>query len=135
MASSFKKSKKYLSNSDSETESDFLRFIIIESPQDIKLDQLLPFMIEISSSSNLKNVKKLQTGNLLVEIETKNHAVNLIKMEKFHNLKCCTCPYEKLNTSKDVISKELSLATPKEIETAFKKQGLKEYRGGLYLPK
>ena len=46
MASSFKKSKRYLSDSDSETESDFPRFIIIESPEDIKLDQLLPFLIE-----------------------------------------------------------------------------------------
>ena len=38
---SFKKSKRYLS--DSETESDFPRFIIIESLQDTKLDQLSPF--------------------------------------------------------------------------------------------
>ena len=35
MASSFKKSERYLSDSDSETESDFPRFIIIESLQDI----------------------------------------------------------------------------------------------------
>ena len=46
MASSFKKSKKYLSNSNSETESDFLRFIIIESLQDVKLDQLSSFLIK-----------------------------------------------------------------------------------------
>ena len=37
MASSLKKSKTYLSNSDSETESDFSRFIIIESLEDIKI--------------------------------------------------------------------------------------------------
>ena len=49
-------------------------------------------------------------------------------MEKFHNLKCPAYPYAKLNTSKGVRSKELSLATPEEIETAFKKQGIKEYR-------
>ena len=41
MASSFKKSKRYLS--DSETESDFPRFIIIELLQETKLDQLSPF--------------------------------------------------------------------------------------------
>ena len=46
MASSFKKLKRYLSDSDSETESDFPRFIIIESLQDMKLDQLSPFLIE-----------------------------------------------------------------------------------------
>ena len=74
-----KKSKRYLSDSDSETESDFPRFIIIESLQDTKLDQLSPFLIEkiISSRSNPKTVKKLRTGNLLVEVESKKHAENL----------------------------------------------------------
>ena len=46
MASFFKKFQRYLSDPDSETESDFLRFIIIESLQDIKLDQLSSFLIE-----------------------------------------------------------------------------------------
>ena len=131
MASSFKKFKRYLSDSDSETENDFHRFIIIESLKDTKLDQLSPFLIEkiISSRSNSKTVKKLRTGNRLVEVESKKHADNLLKMEKFHNLKCCAYPNAKLNTSKGVVrSKELSLATPEEIETAFKKQGIKEYR-------
>ena len=65
-------SKGYLSDSDSETESDFSRFIIIES-QDIKLNQLSPLLTEkiISSRSNPKNLKKLQTGNLLMEVESK----------------------------------------------------------------
>ena len=67
MASSFKKSKRYLSNSD--TESDFPRFIIIESLQDVKLDQVSPFLIEKIISSR-STVKKLQTGNLLVEVES-----------------------------------------------------------------
>ena len=50
-------------------------------------------------------------------------------MEKFHNLKCHAYPHAKLNTSKGVVrSKELSLATLEEIETAFKKLGIKEYR-------
>ena len=60
MAASFKKSKRYLSDSNSETESDFPRFIIIESLQDTKLDQLSTFLIEkiISSTSNPKTEKK-----------------------------------------------------------------------------
>ena len=86
MASFFKKPKRYFSDSD--TESDFPRFIIIESLQDTKLDQLSPFLIGkiISSRSNPKTVKKIRTGNLLVEVESKKHAENLLKMEKFHNL-------------------------------------------------
>ena len=50
-------------------------------------------------------------------------------MEKFHSLKCLAYRHAKLNTSKGVVrSKELSLPTPGEIETAFKKQGIKEFR-------
>ena len=83
----------------------------------------------ISSRSNPKTVKKTRTGNLLVEVESKKHAENLLKIEKFHNLKCRTYPHAKLNSSKGVVrSKELSLATQEEIKTAFKKQGIKEYR-------
>ena len=64
-----------------------------------------------------------------MEVEIKKHAENLLKMEKFHNLKCWVYPHTKLNTSKGVIrSWELLLATPEEIEMAFKKQWVKEYK-------
>ena len=50
-------------------------------------------------------------------------------MEKFHNLKCRADPHAKLKTSKGVIrGRELPLATTEEIEMAFKKQGVKEYK-------
>ena len=62
-------------------------------------------------------------------MESKKHTENLLKMEKFHNIKCRTYPHAKLNTSKGVVkSKELSLATLEEIKMAFKKQGIKECR-------
>ena len=54
---SFKKSKRYLSDSYSETESDFPRFIIIESLQDTKLDQLSRFLIEKN------DIQKIQPKN------------------------------------------------------------------------
>ena len=59
MASSLKISKRYLSDSDSETESDLTRFIIIESLQDVKLDQLSPFLIEKIISSMLRHASYL----------------------------------------------------------------------------
>ena len=81
-------------------------------------------------------MKKLQTGNLLVEVESKKHADNLLKIEKFHNLKCRAYPHTKLNTSEGVVrSKELSLATLEEIETAFKKTRNKRIQKGYYSPK
>ena len=63
---------------------------------------------------------------MLVEIETKKHAENLQEMEKIHNFKFRVYPHAKLNTCKGVVrSKELSLKTLEEIETALKKQGIK----------
>ena len=132
MASSFKKSKRYLSDSDSETESDFLRFIIIESSQDKKLDQLSPFLIEkkkwypVDPTQNCKETPNWKSTFRSGKQKTRWKP---IEMEKFHNLKCRAYPHAKLNTSKGVVrTKELSLATLEEIETAFKKQGIKEYR-------
>ena len=64
-----------------------------------------------------------------MEVESKKHAENLLKMEKFHNFKCLAYPPTKSNMSNGIVrSKELSLATPEEIETTFKKQGIKDYR-------
>ena len=68
--------------------------------------------------------KKFRYGNLLVGFESKKHAENLLKMEKYHYLKCRAYLHAKLNISKDVIrSRKPSLATPEEIETALQKQG------------
>ena len=96
-----------------------------------KIRSSVTFLIEkrISSRSHPITVKILRTGNLLVELESKKHTENLLKMEKFHHLKCHTYPHAKLDTSKGVVrSKELSQATQEEIEMASKKQGIKEYR-------
>ena len=102
----FKKSKRYLSDSDSENETDLTRFKITESLDETKSDQLSPFLMEkiISSWCNPKYVKKLRNGNLLVEVLTKIHAENILKMDKFHNIKCKAYPHARLNTSKGVRS-------------------------------
>ena len=64
-----------------------------------------------------------------MEMGSKKHAENLLKMEKFHNFKCRAYPHAKSNISNGIVrSKELSLATPEEIEMIFKKQRIKEYR-------
>ena len=64
-----------------------------------------------------------------MEVGNQKPAENQLKMEKFHNFKCCASPHTKLNPSKGIVrSKELLLATPDEIETTFKKQKEKGYR-------
>ena len=71
---------------------------------------------------NPKNVKKLRNGNLLVDVQMKKHAENILKIDKFHNIKCKAYPHARLNTSISVIrSREHSLAKPEEIEMALQK--------------
>ena len=58
-------------------------------------------------------MKKVTSGNLLLEVDNKKHTESLIKMKIFYSLKCKVYPHAKRNTSKGVISnKELSVATP-----------------------
>ena len=60
MVSSYKKFKRNLSESDSENEAaDFLRFIVIESLEEVCLAKFSPFLIE--------KVISTRNGNLLVE--------------------------------------------------------------------
>ena len=128
MASSNKKTKRNLSESDSENEAaDFPRFIVIESLEEVCLAKFSPFLIEkvISTRASQKTVKKTRNGNLLVEVDSRRQAENILKIKMFHTTKCRAYPHEKLNTSKGVIrSRELALATEDEIASALGKQGV-----------
>ena len=128
MASSNKKTKRNLSESDSENEAaDFPRFIVIESLKEVCLAKFSPFLIEkvISTRASPKTVKKTRNGNLLVEVDSRRQAENILKIKMFHSTKCRAYPHEKLNTSKGVIrSRELALATEDGIALALEKQGV-----------
>ena len=74
MASSNKKSKQYLSESDLENEAaDFPRFIVIESLEEVCLAKFSPFLIEkvISTRASPKTVKKTWNGNFLVDVDSR----------------------------------------------------------------
>ena len=128
MASSNKKTKRNLSESDSENEAaDFPRSIVIESFEEVCLTKFSPFLIEkvISTRASPKNVQKTRNGNLFVEVDSRKQAENILKIKTFHTTKCRAYPHEKLNTSKGVIrSRELALATEDEIASAVGKQGV-----------
>ena len=128
MGSSNKNTKRNLSESDSESEAaDFPRFIVIESLEEVCLAKFSPFLIEkvISTRASPKTVQKTRNGNLLVEVDSRRQAENMLKIKTFHTTKCRAYPHEKLNTSKGVIrSRELALATEDEIASALGKQGV-----------
>ena len=128
MASSNKKSKQNLSESDSENEAaDFPRFIGIGSLEEVCLAKFSHFLIEkvISTRASPKTVKKTGNGNLLVEVDSWRQTENILKIKTFHPTKCRAYPHEKLNTSKGVIRiRELALATEDDIGSALGKQGV-----------
>ena len=80
MASSNKKTKQNLSESNSENEAaDFSRFIVIESLQEVYLAKFLPFLIEkiISTRGISKTIKKTRNGNLPVEVDSRRQTENI----------------------------------------------------------
>ena len=110
-----KSSKRSYSDTDSDSEtspSSFPRFIVLESLEEKPLAKLNPFVIEKTINGIVipQTVKKLKDGNILVEIDKKSYADNLLKMKFFANLKIKTFAHNSLNTSKGVVrSSELSL--------------------------
>ena len=127
MASS-KQSKRLCPDSDSDTDtsiSNFPRFIILESLEDKQLATVNPFVVHkvISSSVNPISVKKLKNGTLLVEVDKKTYAENLLNMKFFSGIKIKTYAHSSLNSSKGVVrSSELSLCTIDEIKSHLKSQ-------------
>ena len=89
MASS-KPSKRPYPDRDSDSEplpSTFPHFIVLES--------LDPIIIEktISGIVNPLSVKKLNNGTLLIEVDKKAYAENLLKMKTFAGLKIKASPH------------------------------------------
>ena len=129
MASSYKQTNKWnLSESDLEGEAaGFPRFIVIESLEEVCLAKFLPFLTEkvLSMRTTPKNVKKIKSRNLLVNVDNSRSVESILKMKIFHTTKCRAYPHEKLNTSKEVIrSRDLAVAT-EEMSAARGKQGHK----------
>ena len=129
-----KSSKRSYSDTDSDSEtspSSFPRFIVLESLEEKPLAKLNPFVIEKTINGIVipQTVKKLKDGNILVEIDKKSYADNLLKMKFFANLKIKTFAHNSLNTSKGVVrSSELSLCTLDEIKRYLQNQGVSDVK-------
>ena len=91
----------------------FPHFIVLESLDEKQLTKLNPIIIEktISGIVNPISVKKINNGTLLIEVDKKAYAENLLKMKTFAGLKIKASPHLSLNSSKGVVrSSELSLS-------------------------
>ena len=127
MASS-KHSKRLCPDSDSDSDTsitNFPRFVILESLEDKQLATVNPFVVHKVISGIVKpiSVKKLKNGTLLVEVDKKTYAENLLNMKFFSGIKIKAYAHSSLNSSKGVVrSSELSLCTLDEIKSHLKSQ-------------
>ena len=115
MASS-KISKRLCPDSDSDSDtsiSSFPRFVVLESLEDKHLTKINPFAVHKVISGIVKpvSVKKLNNGTLLIEVDKKTYADNLLNMKFFTNIKIKPYAHTSLNSFKGVVrSSELSLS-------------------------
>ena len=125
--------KEYLDSNPKQNKNNqnFPRFIVLESMEETTLSKLSPFIIQkvISANFQPKTVKKLQNGNLLIEVVQEKDANFLLKMKIFHDIKVKSFVHERLNTSRGVIrSRELSLCSIEEIKSELRDQGVIDAR-------
>ena len=89
---------------------------------------LSPFVIEKCIQSIVghpKTIKKLKSGDLLLEVDRKQQVENLLKTTKIFDLKVKISLHNSLNSSKGVIRcSELRHCSDKEIIENLKEQGV-----------
>ncbi|GBM14708.1 hypothetical protein AVEN_71990-1 [Araneus ventricosus] len=83
------------------------KFFIISSETNNDLKLTSPILIHktlLALVGDVKSIKKLNNGNLLIEVLNSKQAENLIKLEKIGNIQVKASPHHTLNHSKGVIS-------------------------------
>ncbi len=82
------------------------RFVIIESQDNDKSLSKNPFVVAKTiqgMAGDVKAVKRLRQGELLVECSTRSQSSNLLKLNSFGGIPCKVSPHQSLNTSKGII--------------------------------
>ncbi|GBN35915.1 hypothetical protein AVEN_131895-1 [Araneus ventricosus] len=83
------------------------KYFIISSETRNELKTTSPILIHksiISIAGEVKSIKKLSNGNILIEVLNSKQAEHLMKLEKIGNIKVTVSPHHTLNHSKGVIS-------------------------------
>ena len=103
-----KRKKPNESDSDTDPEYDsWPRFLLVSSKNpDQPVDKLSPFAIAKAIkgiAGDAKTVRKLRSGDILVEVDKKSYSCNLLKAEKFVDVPVSVTPHRTLNTKRGVI--------------------------------
>ena len=125
-----KRQRLGLTSSDDEdfAASSFTRFLVIEPA---KAEYTIPtHPIAVSKSiaifvSKPKEVKRMRSGALLVEVQNKKESENLCKMEKILDIPVKVSPHRTLNQSKGIIrSSDLDEVSEEDLLSEIKDQGV-----------
>ena len=104
------------------------RFLVIHSQEEKSISSLSPFVIEkvlIGMAGEPKSIKKLRSGDLLVEYTNKKQIENLLRLKSFHNLKVQVSLHASLNTCKGVVRcPDLKGVSEEEILEEMREQGV-----------
>ena len=105
------------------------RFLVVKSQEEKRtMADLSPFVIEKCIQSIVghpKTIKKLKSGDLLLEVDRQQQVENLLKTTKIFDLKVKISLHQSLNSSKGVIRcPELRPCSNKEIIDNLTDQGV-----------
>ncbi|GBN52948.1 hypothetical protein AVEN_205655-1 [Araneus ventricosus] len=91
-----------------------------------------PFLVEkaiISNIGEVKCTKKLRSGDLLVEVQSRKQSLQIVKVQTFSNIPATVSPHATLNSSKGVITcGELLNVPTEEILKELQGQGVSHVR-------
>ncbi|GBN88933.1 hypothetical protein AVEN_11798-1 [Araneus ventricosus] len=95
--------------SSSSTFTNFPTFFLVKriSTIDESFHSVSPFLVEkaiTSSIGDVKSTKKLRSGDLLVEVQSRKQSEQIVKLKKFSNIPITVSPHATLNSSKGVIT-------------------------------
>ena len=76
-----------------------------------------------------KTIKRLRSGDLLIEVDRESHSTKLLKITELANVPVKVSPHRTLNTSKGVLkTPELKNTTREELIDQLKQQGVTDAR-------
>ena len=108
------------------------RFIVISAADPSSPLRLSPFAVQKGiegAAGKPVNIRKLQSGDLVVEVDRKSHAMNLLKLPEFvgHKVKCT--PHMSLNYSKGILRcRDLADCSEDEILSELRSQGVTQLK-------
>ena len=117
------------SDSENELENEFWpRYLVISSADEGVPLRISPFAVQKGIegiAGKPDNIKRMQSGDLIVQVSKRSHAQNLLNMTEFVGFKATCSPHTSLNYSKGILRcRELADCSEDEILTELKSQGV-----------